>query len=152
MLKRCFVLCLAMGVLAIPVRVASHCELPCGIYHDDLRFEMLAEDIETITKSMNEINSISAADDKNYNQLVRWVINKEEHAEKFIHIIEQYFMHQRIKPVDPSDTDKYQAYLNLVELCHRMVVEAMKCTQTTDLQHVTNLTNLLEQFKQAYNA
>ena len=33
----------------------SHCQIPCGIYGDDARFEELAEHIRTIEKSMAQI-------------------------------------------------------------------------------------------------
>jgi len=35
-------------------------------------------------------------------------------------------------------------------LLHRMMVEAMKAKQTTDLQHVQNLRGLLSAFEKAY--
>ena len=143
---------LAACCLLMPSVVSAHCEIPCGIYHDEVRFELLSEHIETIAKSMNQINELSAAGEMNYNQLVRWVTNKEDHAAKFMEIVEQYFMHQRIKPVDPSESDKYQAYLKLVELSHPMLVSAMKCKQTADIQHPATLTELLAQFKEAYGA
>ena len=38
--------------------VFAHCEIPCGIYGDDMRFEMMGEHIRTIEKSMNMIVSI----------------------------------------------------------------------------------------------
>ena len=33
----------------------GHCEIPCGIYDDEMRIEMISEHIGTIEKSMNEI-------------------------------------------------------------------------------------------------
>jgi nickel superoxide dismutase len=151
-MKATLSLMLAACCLFVPSLAFAHCEIPCGIYHDEVRFELLSEHIETITKSMNQINELSVAGEKNYNQLVRWVTNKEEHAAKFMDIVEQYFLHQRIKPVDPSETEKYQTYLKQVELSHRMLVTAMKCKQTTDIGHTTTLTELLAQFKEAYGS
>ena len=58
----------------------AHCEIPCGIYADSIRISLIEEHITTIEKSMNQINEISASSSPNYNQLVRWVTNKEEHA------------------------------------------------------------------------
>ena len=34
--------------------VLAHCQIPCGIYGDELRVQMMAEDIRTIGKTMNE--------------------------------------------------------------------------------------------------
>jgi nickel superoxide dismutase len=110
----------------------------------------MAEDIATIEKSMKKITKLSAAENINYNQLVRWIDNKETHADKFMDIVTQYFMAQRIKPVESSDTEKYDTYLKQIILLHRMLVTAMKSKQTTDLQHVDRLKTLLEEFKTLY--
>ena len=60
----------------------AHCEVPCGIYQDSVRISLILEHITTIEKAMNQITKISNEDKPNYNQLVRWITNKEEHAEK----------------------------------------------------------------------
>ena len=62
---------------------AAHCEIPCGIYDDEMRFQMIAEHITTIEKSMKEIQAIQKETPVNYNQLIRWIMNKEEHANYF---------------------------------------------------------------------
>ena len=33
----------------------SHCEIPCGIYDDEMRVRMIAEHVTTIEKSMKSI-------------------------------------------------------------------------------------------------
>jgi len=76
---------------------AAHCEIPCGIYDDSLRMKIIAEHLTTIEKSMKEIVELSRQAPVDYNQLVRWISNKEEHATKIQHIVSQYFMTQRIK-------------------------------------------------------
>ena len=53
--------------------VFAHCQVPCGIYGDQLRFEQLLEDTKTISKAQGQINEL-AADAKSgqdSNQLVR---------------------------------------------------------------------------------
>ena len=149
-MRRVFFSILLLIVLAAPSITKAHCEIPCGIYHDELRFDLLDEHIETLTKSMNQINELSAAGDKNYNQLVRWITNKDDHADKYMEIVTQYFMTQRIKPEDPSDSAKYNEYLQKVSLLHQMLVYAMKCKQTTDLANTAKLTELQEAFKKLY--
>lgn len=134
----------------ISVQVFSHCQIPCGIYDDEARFNEMHEHITTIEKSMNLIQELSAEPQKNYNQIVRWVNNKDDHAEKLTHIVTYYFMAQRVAPADESDADAYEAYTNDVVLLHKMVYEAMKCKQTVDLQHVENLHDLVEEYREAY--
>jgi nickel superoxide dismutase len=95
---------------------------------------------------MNQITELSAAGEKNYNQLVRWVSNKEEHADEFQHIVSQYFLHQRIKPAGVDDAD----YVRKLTLLHEMLVTAMKCKQTTDLENTAKLRSLIDAFAEAY--
>ena len=129
--------------------VYSHCQIPCGIYGDSTRFDILSEHITTIEKSMKQINELSAAKQPNMNQVVRWVQNKEKHADEINHIVTYYFMAQRIKPAD-AGTEGYAAYVKKVTLLHQMLVYTMKAKQTTDLDHIATLRDLLGQFHVAY--
>ncbi len=137
-------------MLAFSPVVFSHCEIPCGIYDDAMRLEMMAEHITTIEKSMKQIQELSEDANKNYNQLVRWVLNKEEHADSLSDIVTQYFMKQRIKPVDSSEEQAYQDYAQKLTLLHKMLVYSMNCKQTVDLNNVAKLKQYLEQFKGLY--
>jgi len=129
---------------------SAHCQIPCGIYGDEQRVEMMSEHVATIEKSMNEIIALTESEDVNYNQLVRWIMNKETHAEYVQDIVFQYFMSQRVKPTDPNDEDAYNAYVTQLTTLHQIAVQAMKAKQTTDLQHVETLRELLASFKTAY--
>lgn len=117
---------LSLALITIPRAAIAHCEIPCGIYDDQMRLDMIAEDITTIEKSMKQVIELSAQKDKNYNQIVRWVTNKENHADKIQHVVSQYFMTQRIKPVEPKDTTAYKAYVKKLSLLHEMLIYAMK--------------------------
>ncbi len=130
--------------------VFSHCEIPCGIYGDPARLDLLAEHIKTIEKSMKQISMLSEDGAENANQLVRWINNKEQHANAFTEIVTQYFMTQRIKPAAKGSGAAYEAYVNKLTLLHRMMVASMKCKQTTDLEHVATLRSLLAEFRTAY--
>ena len=122
----------------------AHCEIPCGIYDDEMRVKMISEHIQTIEKSMNEINSLEKAGLSHHsNQLVRWIMNKEDHANQLQEIVTQYFMTQRIK-FDTKDYDKKLCML------HQMLVYAMKCKQTTDLENVEALKKLNKEFSDLY--
>ena len=61
---------------------AAHCQIPCGIYDDAARIAEMKEHITTIEKSMKMINGTSCDSPQNSNQMVRWVNNKEHHANK----------------------------------------------------------------------
>lgn len=129
----------------------AHCQIPCGIYDDPMRFNMLSENITTLEKAVSQINSLSPAEAAaNANQLVRWTINKDATADDFAHIVTYYFLQQRIKPTESANGAEYKAYLHKLELCHLMLVNAMKVKQNVDTQYTDKLRTLLEEFKQSY--
>jgi len=128
----------------------AHCEIPCGIYDDGMRIRQVSEHITTVEKSIKSIMELSTAADKNYNQLVRWITNKETHATQIQHIVTQYFMTQRIKPVSQEHAGKYKKYMEELRLLHEILIYAMKAKQTTDLAHVERLRSLLKSFSFLY--
>jgi nickel superoxide dismutase len=130
--------------------VYSHCQIPCGIYGDPARFDMIAEHTTTIEKSMKQITSLSKQDKPDMNQIVRWVQNKEEHADELSHIVTHYFMAQRIKPAGDIKSKAYQEYIRKLTLLHEMLVYSMKAKQTTDLSNVEKLKTLLAEFRSVY--
>ena len=79
-------------------------------------------------------------------------MNKEKHADEIQHIISQYFLTQRIKGPDATDKKAAESYVKKLTLCHQILVYAMKCKQTTDLDNVKMLTAAVEQFKKVYSA
>jgi nickel superoxide dismutase len=129
----------------------SHCQIPCGIYDDDMRLKQIAEHITTIEKSMKQIDLLMEQEPPNANQVVRWVNNKENHANELSEIVTYYFMAQRIKIPSPDDAEAKSDYVKKLSLLHHMLVYAMKAKQTTDLDNVHQLRHLLEDFKEAYS-
>ncbi|MGM0600276.1 MAG: superoxide dismutase [Ni] [Candidatus Rifleibacteriota bacterium] len=126
----------------------AHCQVPCGIYTDDLRFSVMNEHVTTISKSMKQIIELGKAGQPNYNQIVRWTTTKDFHADDIIDICSQYFLCQRLKPSE-KETNK-AGYLNKLELVHKIMVTAMKCKQTTELENAKKLGKLIEEFNLAY--
>ena len=111
---------------------------------------MIYEDITTIEKAMNGIIELSKEATPNYNQIVRWVVTKEAHAEKIQEIVSQYFLHQRIKVTDPSDQIAYDKYVKSLTLLHKILVDAMKTKQTTDLSFIEELRETVHEFEEVY--
>ena len=140
-----------LAAIAIATQAGAHCQIPCGIYDDELRVQLIEEDITTIEKSMTQIVALAKVSPVDYNQLVRWVNNKEEHAQKIQDIVTAYFMAQRIKmPADHSDETAMNEYLHKLALLHAIQVHAMKAKQSTNLGEVETLRQLVEKFRAAY--
>ena len=142
------VMFLLMFTASVPVW--SHCQVPCGIYDDLTRIKLISEHIRTIEKAMKQIGLLSNKPKPNYNQIVRWVTNKEKHAQDLSRILTYYFMAQRIKPVDYKDGVKRQVYLKRLELLHNLLVYSMKAKQSIDLSIIGKLKTLLTEFKKNY--
>ncbi len=104
--------------------VYAHCQIPCGIYDDHARVELMLEDSATILKATKLINALSSKTDaQSQNQRVRWVMNKEKHAQNIISTISDYFLTQRVKT---SQKD----YLERLAKHHAVIVAAMKAKQS----------------------
>jgi len=149
MFKRFWLFFLLIMVL-LPAMLFAHCQIPCGIYGDKTQIVLMQEHITTIEKSMKEIERLSSTEQINYNQLVRWVNNKDKHADAFTEIVTYYFLAQRIKIADPSDNESLVKYQKQLGLLHEMMVFAMKCKQTTNLENATKLSELLDKFVETY--
>ena len=104
----------------------AHCQVPCGVYGDQRRFEQMLEDTATIAKAIEQINDLS---DKHgalsHNHLARWVMTKESTVSQTQKVVAEYFLTQRIKPT----SERYVAQL---KAAHAVMIAAMKCKQTVD--------------------
>ncbi|MCB1095346.1 MAG: hypothetical protein KDN22_07170 [Verrucomicrobiae bacterium] len=131
-----------------PEPAFAHCQVPCGLYDDEGKFAELNQHIATIEKAMAQITELSAKAAENQNQIIRWTINKESHAQKIQDEISAYFLAQRLKlPEAGADKSGYLAHL---ELLHQITVYAMKCKQTTDPANVAALKKSLSSYQAAY--
>ena len=148
--SRIVVIVAVLLISLIASKAFAHCQIPCGIYDDAARFALLEEHVTTIEKAMKTIEELSAAPSPNYNQIVRWVQNKEHHADELSEIVTHYFMAQRVKPTQKKDEEAYSKYLVELTSLHEMVVYSMKAKQTTDLENVERLRALIKQFKASY--
>ena len=126
--------------------VHSHCQVPCGVYTDELRFMQMLEDHSTIEKANKLILELSNNEDgQSHNQLARWVVTKESHASKIQKIMAEYFLTQRIK----SSSKHYD---KLLKGAHSVMVSAMKCKQSTDEEASKNLKSSIIAFQKIYEA
>jgi nickel superoxide dismutase len=135
-----------------PGQLQAHCEVPCGIFADELRFEAMLEDQKTIAKSIDEIakHLATEADQTTalaVNQIARWISTKEEHAENIQHTMAQYFMAQRIKP---AEGEAAAAYVKKLTAAHAVMQSAMKAKQDAAPETATALRSAILDFYRAY--
>ena len=111
----------------------SHCQIPCGIYDDNARVEAMLEDVATTKKAVGELKKLAdKTDEKSRNQLTRWIMNKEQHAQNIISTISDYFLTQRVKP-------KQKDYAKRLKEHHAVIISAMKVKQNADMKHISEL-------------
>ena len=144
------VLVIVVVVMVSASMLYSHCQIPCGIYGDPARFDIMAEHITTIEKSMMQITELPKQESPNVNQIVRWVDNKEKHCDELSHIVTYYFMAQRVKPAEKSQGAAYEEYIKKLTLLHELLVYSMKAKQTTELSTIEKLRSLLSEFRASY--
>lgn len=133
--------CLTIALFSMAlmtISVQAHCQVPCGIYDDHMRIQMMEEHVTTIEKAMGQIQA-----NENQNQTARWIMNKEKHADELTDIVTDYFMTQRIKP----DAEQYAEKLQTL---HQIMIFSMKAKQTTDLANVEKLKELIHAFEHLY--
>ena len=130
--------------LLLPQTTQAHCQIPCGIYDDHARVQEMLEDAATVEKSVKLIAELSGkSDPQSQNQLVRWVMNKEKHAQNVIAAISDYFLTQRVK----SDQEDYAE--RLIKH-HRVIVAAMKAKQNADANSAQGLKESIEALSAYY--
>ena len=147
---RLFTLALIL-LFALPIHSAmAHCQVPCGIFDDKREFSALEEDIRTIEKAMTEINRLSE-EGNDVHTIARWTANKEKHAQKIQNSAAEYFLAQRVKVPSPDAPDNvFNDYVKSTTLLHQVIVAAMKCKQTVDLESAMKLRTTLSQYKSHY--
>ena len=134
-----FTLVMAGSVLLLtPQPSRAHCQIPCGIYDDHARVRAMLEDAATVEKSARLMAELSGKTDaQSQNQLVRWVMNKEAHAQRIITTISDYFFTQRVKP-DQKD------YPERLVKHHAVIIAAMKAKQHAGIEYAQALKNAVE--------
>lgn len=126
------------SILVLPLTGYSHCQIPCGIYDDYARVQSMLEDAATVEKSAKLIGELAGKSDaQSQNQLVRWVMNKEKHAQNIISTISDYFLTQRVKPIQKDYAERLIKH-------HMVIIAAMKAKQNTDVKYTITLKESIE--------
>mmetsp|Transcript_2217 Transcript_2217/g.2580 ORF Transcript_2217/g.2580 Transcript_2217/m.2580 type:complete len:155 (+) Transcript_2217:121-585(+) len=127
----------AVGVKVLPLAVGRfHCQVPCGIFTDDLRVAGIKEDAQTIRKAVVQISELHKANSlQDMHQLARWINTKEEHASKVMNTIGDYFLAQKVKKELLTEAE----YKEVLVVHHAVMVAAMKTKQSAELAPVDAL-------------
>ncbi|MDA3874923.1 MAG: superoxide dismutase [Ni] [Kiritimatiellae bacterium] len=127
------------GATALSFSTAhAHCQIPCGIYNDHLKLQSMLQDADTVIKSVELIQELAGKTDaQSSQQLVRWVTNKETHAESVIAAISDYYLTQRVKASQENYEERLVKH-------HTVIVAAMKAKQQADAETAQALKEAIE--------
>ena len=128
----------------LPQIVQAHCQVPCGIYDDYARVQSMLEDAATVEKAVKMMIELEGKTDaQSQNQMVRWVMNKEDHAQRVIETISDYFLTQRVKPSQKDYTERLKHH-------HAVILAAMKAKQNADLKSAKALKKAIQALEAYY--
>lgn len=120
--------------------LSAHCQMPCGIYHDDMVYDMIDQYVETMHKAITELNTIKLDTAFDKNQYIRWIIQKDKQSDDAASLITTYFLQQKIKPGD-EDTPKKLAS------AHKLLFMMVAIKQNCDVKLVHQFMEEWDKFK-----
>ena len=138
MKKALFLTAAALLIGQFPLQ--SHCQLPCGVYHDDLVFDQIDQYIETMYKGITVIKDSKFETVADRNETVRWVLQKDKASDEAAMTITTYFLQQKIKPSE-ADTEKK------VLSAHKLLFLLVKIKQNVDRDIVVEFSKEWDNFK-----
>lgn len=122
------------------MQLIAHCQMPCGIYHDEMVFDQIDQFVETTVKAISvmEDNPFKTVQDRA--AFVRWVVQKDKGADDVAHLITTYFLQQKIKP---GEDDTVKRVLS----AHQLLFYLVQIKQNVDLKVVNDFYEEWERFK-----
>ena len=131
-------------ILLLPLQGHTHCQIPCGIYDDAARIQSMLEDTATVEMAYKSITNLAGKTDaQSQNQMVRWIMNKEKHAQKIISTINEYFLTQRVKPSQKDYAERLAKH-------HAVIIAGMKTKQNAAVKCAIILKESIEALRSYY--
>lgn len=124
--------------------LGAHCQMPCGVYHDEMVFDQIDQYVETMYKGMSILNSSKFHGVHDWNEVIRWVILKEKESDATANLLTTYFLQQKIKPGE-ADTCKR------LTSCHKLLFLLVAIKQNTDVKFVKDFLEEWEDFKAMFH-
>lgn len=132
------------SLLIAQTSLTAHCQMPCGIYHDDMVYDQIDQYAETMYKAMSELNSNKFETVKERAQFCRWVLAKENQSCEAADLFTKYFLQQKIKPGEEDTTEK-------TLLAQKLLFLMVQIKQNTDIKLVHDFMDNWEKFKHMFH-
>jgi len=127
-------------LLASHCPIEAHCQMPCGIYHDDIVFDLIDQYIETMYKGITVINGNKWATVRDKNEAIRWICTKEKSSDEIAELILTYFLQQKIKPGEEKTAKS-------LESAHKLLFLLVQMKQNVDLDILHEFSHEWDSFK-----
>ena len=121
-------------------QLTAHCQMPCGIYHDDMVFDQVDQYIETMAKGVSVLTANKGVTIQERNEFTRWVIEKDEASDEIANVLVTFFLQQKIKP-NEDDTVKR------ITSVHKLLFYIVTIKQTVDMKYLNDFYEEWENFK-----
>lgn len=118
----------------------AHCQMPCGIYHDDMVYDQIDQYVETMVKAVAKIKDSKSTTPESRNEYVRWIMTKDRLSDDAAQLITTYFLMQKIKPNEEETAKK-------VLSAHKLLFQIVCIKQTVDFKSVSDFAEEWEKFK-----
>jgi nickel superoxide dismutase len=120
--------------------IAAHCQMPCGIYHDEMVFDQIDQYVETMVKCVSVLEDDKFKTIQDYNVATRWIMEKETASNDIADVITIYFLQQKIKPGEEDTTKRLIS-------AHKLLFYLVQIKQLVDLRAVNDFYEEWEKFK-----
>lgn len=125
-------------------KLFAHCQMPCGIYHDEIPYNRINQYVETIYKGISILDDNKFASIKEKNEYVRWIIQKDTSSDEVAAIITKYFLQQKIKPDEPDSVKKLVS-------AHKLLFGLVEIKQNINIESVKSFSAEWEKFKEMFH-
>lgn len=99
---------------------------------------------------MVQINAIAAKPSaQELNQVTRWILTKEEHADKIMRSTSDYLLAQRVKP---TAFKNHSEFVEALVLHHTLLQAAMKTKQSVDIATCDALVHAIDHIAPIYGS
>lgn len=135
---------LAIFSFCLSDNLEAHCQMPCGIYHDQMIYDKIDEYFETMMKAVAAMNNNEFKTVQEKNQFIRWVMTKEKESDEVADVLLTYFLQQKIRPNDEESFD-------LVKSAHKMLFLLVQIKQNADVNIVKEFGKEWDHFKELFH-
>ncbi len=143
MVCRHFTSLTAVALLLGLGQLSAHCQMPCGIYDDQMVYDQINQYYLTMFKGVKALENNKFQTDEDKNHFVRWVMTKDRLSDEVAMMITTYFLQQKILPIEDNN--------ELLKSLHRLLFLLVAIKQNVDIKIVKDFGNEWEKFKTSFS-